>query len=434
MSKKPLSERLKSWGADRQHVGKANLDLLMPHFDKMLLDTYNRGVGMSWTSLPPEVANDERFKLGRITTGTFDAEYFSRQQGIIENVAKNIDYFDYTGAYSFYACNLVNTLLESRKWKDEGARRQAVECLLSSIFSDLAVTMTFFIDNIEATAAAQRNKLAEEFRSDVQNAMEGLQVTMRTIKDNSEDLRKETEAVHKKVSNNNTGPDRVIENVQSIAASTTELSATIREISGQLENSINSIGLITSSVGETLTTKDSLLEASEQIGRITEMIEAIANQTNLLALNATIEAARAGEAGKGFAVVAAEVKGLANEAKHATDEISTQIAGLRNIAAVLADSLDMISTSVTDLNEGAGTISTAIKEQESAANEISSRSERSTIEVSDMAEDARMTAGVAESSSRLANETASNAVSAENTAKAINKVMATFLERLEKAS
>ena len=55
---------------------------------------------------------------------------------------------------------------------------------------------------------------------------------------------------------------------------------------------------------------EALHQRSEDIARVTLVIQTIASQTNLLALNAAIEAARAGDHGRGFAVVADEVRGL----------------------------------------------------------------------------------------------------------------------------
>lgn len=89
-----------------------------------------------------------------------------------------------------------------------------------------------------------------------------------------------------------------------------------------METQIAQISMTSQQSGETVM---ELIEASEEIGKVIDVISKIANQTNLIALNAAIEAASAGEHGKGFSVVAEEIRKLASESLDAVQSIAVVI-------------------------------------------------------------------------------------------------------------
>ncbi|MBB4314909.1 methyl-accepting chemotaxis protein [Roseospira marina] len=159
--------------------------------------------------------------------------------------------------------------------------------------------------------------------------------------------------------------------VDAVAAAAEELSASINEISNQVTSAAQVARDAVQEADTTNVKVGGLATAVGQIGEVVNLISDIAKQTNLLALNATIEAARAGDAGKGFAVVANEVKTLANQTAHATDQIASQIGGIQSATQEAVAAIRRIGEVIDRLSEITTAISGAVEEQSAATGEIS---------------------------------------------------------------
>ncbi|MBD1545308.1 methyl-accepting chemotaxis protein [Roseibium aggregatum] len=166
------------------------------------------------------------------------------------------------------------------------------------------------------------------------------------------------------------GAEEASANMQSVAASTEELTGSIAEINRQVMSAAEiAAGAVTKSQAMSKEI-DSLSSMSMKIGEVVQLINDIAAQTNLLALNATIEAARAGEMGKGFAIVAQEVKALASQTAGATEEINMQISGLQEVTSKAVGANAEISEAIERVSEISTAIASAVEQQTTATGEI----------------------------------------------------------------
>ncbi|WP_440644408.1 methyl-accepting chemotaxis protein [Bacillus subtilis] len=93
----------------------------------------------------------------------------------------------------------------------------------------------------------------------------------------------------------------------------------------------------------------SLEQHSQDINKLVQVINGIAEETNLLSLNAAIEAARAGESGKGFAVVADEVRKLADGVSDSVQDITRIVNGTQQEIHTV---ITYLESSFTEVEKG----------------------------------------------------------------------------------
>ncbi|BBO84781.1 methyl-accepting chemotaxis protein [Desulfosarcina ovata subsp. sediminis] len=164
--------------------------------------------------------------------------------------------------------------------------------------------------------------------------------------------------------------EQASQNVGIVASATEEMSSTIQEIAQNTEKG-RSISLEAVTQTTNASQKmEQLGRAALSVGKVTETITDISEQTNLLALNATIEAARAGEAGKGFAVVANEIKELAKQTAEATGQIRQQIEEIQVSTENSVEEIQRVTGIINNVNDVVGNIASAIEEQSIATKEI----------------------------------------------------------------
>jgi methyl-accepting chemotaxis protein len=169
--------------------------------------------------------------------------------------------------------------------------------------------------------------------------------------------------------------------IESVAAASEEMNASIREISQAMVKSKETASEAVNQVETANSQADRLTLAAQSMGGIVGLIGDITGQINLLALNATIESARAGEAGRGFAVVAGEVKTLADQAKQATTKISAEIGSLSSISTDVVAALDLIRKAMNNVSQFVANTAAAVEEQSVVTSDMSANMQRAASEL-----------------------------------------------------
>ncbi|WP_456026920.1 methyl-accepting chemotaxis protein [Pseudomonas capeferrum] len=276
----------------------------------------------------------------------------------------------------------LTTLVEDAG-KDEPARLLGA---LSAMQTNLRQTIQHI-----AGSATQLASAAEELSAVTEEASRGLQQQNNEIDQAATAVKEMTAAV-----------EEVARNAVSTSEASSQSNQAAREGRDRVVETVGAIQTMTQDVQTTSVMIEGLATQGRDIGKVLDVIRAIAEQTNLLALNAAIEAARAGEAGRGFAVVADEVRALAHRTAQSTQEIEKMVAGIQTgtgeavqsmqqsnqrtqstleMARAAGVALEQITQSISLINERNLVIASASEEQAQVSREV----DRNLINIRDLA-------------------------------------------------
>jgi methyl-accepting chemotaxis protein len=225
------------------------------------------------------------------------------------------------------------------------------------------------------------------------------------------------------------GMEQASSSLTAVAAATEQMTATIGEIAANSERARHITGDATRQAGQVSDLMNELGKAAQRIGEVTETISNISAQTNLLALNATIEAARAGSAGKGFAVVANEIKDLASQTAAATEDIKSRVGGIQSSTSATIADIAGISKTVREVSEIVSSIATAIEEQAAVTKDIAGNIAQASMGVKNAAAQVERTsdvskhiAGDIETVNRAAGEAANGSAQVQSGAEELSRL------------
>ncbi|GBD93685.1 methyl-accepting chemotaxis protein 4 [bacterium BMS3Abin05] len=265
---------------------------------------------------------------------------------------------------------------------------------LGELVNEMIHYFDHFIKNMKKMARGDLNiqftengLLTQSFQQLVgiyRNLLDGIHISIRQMNEVAEDTSSATQELSSGINEQAISSDEM-------AASTGEISETaenIAEIAGKLKNSSDSVynliedghSLLESHQKEMALTREITIRNQKTVARLVEDIQKIegiflhisdiATETKMLSLNASIEAMKAGDEGKGFSAVAIEVRKLAENILHFTNEVHSVVMQTNNSVNEVKTTSGQVENVIDNISKQSAKIDKEFGKIDEETNEI----------------------------------------------------------------
>ena len=340
-----------------------------------------------------------------------------------------------TGIMSRLAAGELNIATGFKKRTNEiGKMQDAVRVFHSNAIKRVELEKASALDsNRQQTRRHEIDKLITNFKEEAASLFTSFNEQADAMHETAASMNSLVNNAHKESSEAKDNSFASTSNIQTVATAAEELSISTQEITRQVQTTNTIVDQGAANATETSDRISTLATSAQKIGDVVSLIQDIAEQTNLLALNATIEAARAGEQGRGFAVVASEVKSLASQTSHATNEIAQQIADIQKASDDAVEAIFSINEMMENVKDHTDSITTSVTQQDAATQEISTSAQQASMESSKISDNISNVSDTVQQTNASASAILDTSNRLTENATRLNEHVETFLKKVAAA-
>lgn len=217
--------------------------------------------------------------------------------------------------------------------------------------------MSYVHSNRISDTLQTRTRTLHETLNKIQTATHSINTESRNLKDESETLSER----------NITQNQHLLESdlrIKSTIQKTEDQNIKMEQSRNYVQHASRSIRESCEKINDTIEKFKKISEASDDIGKILNIMKSISSQINILGINATIEAAKAGSGSAGFSVVAQEIRNLSRMTSDALLRTKSLITYSQDAISTCSDSMNDNSKTLAGIIHHVDKISQSFKEFE----------------------------------------------------------------------